>query len=167
MSNLVNLLPRKGHSQGYPISLVTLKTAPSYPSRDLQGLAPGHPEVYRLNPDLPRPPKCRGPASGSPGQDLGSGYNKGKTNPPCLLRNIWGPAPGHPEIYRVNPDLPRPPKRWGPASGSLGQDPVLDTLTFTTFRDPNYKNLRCYCHDQGQSEKNNFDISLCAYVLLE
>ena len=66
----------------------------------------GHPKVYRVNPDLPRPLKRRGPASGSPGRDLGFGSNEVKTNPPCLLRNLRGPAPWHPEVYRVNPDLP-------------------------------------------------------------
>ena len=58
----------------------------------------------------------------------GSRSNEVKTDPPCLLRNLRGPAPGHPEVYRVNPDLPRPPKRRGPVSGSPGWDPVLDTL---------------------------------------
>jgi hypothetical protein len=39
-----------------------------------------------------------------------------------------GPCPGAPCVYRVSPDLPLPPKRWCPASGSPGRDPVLDTL---------------------------------------
>ena len=51
---------------GYPISLLTPKTA----------LSPGS---YRVNPDLPRPLKLQGPASGSPGRDLGSGSNELKT----------------------------------------------------------------------------------------
>ena len=113
---------------GYPISLLIPKTAPPCPSKDLRGPAPGYPEVYRVNPDLPRPPKRRGPPSGSPGRDPNSGSNEVKTDPPCLLRNLRGPAPGHPEVYRVNPDLPRPLKCRGPASGSPGLDPVLDTL---------------------------------------
>ena len=54
---------------GYPISLLTPKTTLPCPSKDLRGPAPGHPEVYIVNPDLPRPPKRRGPASGSPGHD--------------------------------------------------------------------------------------------------
>ena len=49
-----------------------------------------HPEIYRVNPDLPRPLKHQGPASGSSGQDLGSSSNKFKTDTPCLLRNIRG-----------------------------------------------------------------------------
>ena len=51
---------------GYPISLLTPKTTPLCPSKDLRGPALGHPEVYRLNPDLPRPLKCRGPLSDWP-----------------------------------------------------------------------------------------------------
>ena len=93
---------------GYPISLVTPKTAPPCPSKDLRGPALGHPEVYRVNPDLPQPLKRQVPASGSLGRDLGSGSNEVRTDLPCLLRNLRGPAPGHPEVYRVNPDLPRP-----------------------------------------------------------
>ena len=52
---------------GYPISLVTPKTAPSCPSKDLRGPALGHPEVYRVNPD---PQNVgvhpRGPRGGTP-----------------------------------------------------------------------------------------------------
>ena len=35
---------------GYPISLLTPKTAPLCPSKDLRGPAPWHPEVYRAQP---------------------------------------------------------------------------------------------------------------------
>ena len=52
---------------GHPISLLTPKTAPPCPSKDLRGPAPGHPEVFRVNPDLPRHPKRWDPPSGSPG----------------------------------------------------------------------------------------------------
>ena len=96
-----------------PISLLTPKTAPPCPSKDLRGPAPT-PET-----------------SGSPGQDLGSGSKELKTALPCPSKDLRGPAPGTPGSYRVNPDLPRPPKRQGPASGSPGRDPVLDTLIST------------------------------------
>ena len=41
---------------------------------------------------------------------------------------------GHPEVYRVNPDLPRPQKYRGPASGSPGRDPALDTLLLSNVK---------------------------------
>ena len=52
---------------GYPISLLTPKTTPPCPSKDLQVTVAGTPRSLELNPDLPRPPKRQGPASGSPG----------------------------------------------------------------------------------------------------
>ena len=53
------------------------------------------PGSYRVTPDLPRPLKPRGPASGSPGWDLGSGSNELKTALPCPSRDLRGPAPEH------------------------------------------------------------------------
>jgi hypothetical protein len=137
----------------YPISLLTLKTAPPCPSKDLRGPAPGHPEVYRVNPDLPRPLKRRGPASGSPGQDFRSGSNEVKTDLPCLLRNLRGPAPGHPEVYRVNPDLPRPPYKasrkhtWVLSSvTSLPGCIVCNEVNYLKNLHPTYfQTYGCYC----------------------
>ena len=55
-----------------------------------------------------------------------------KPDPPCLLRNLRGPAPRHPQGQKVNPDPPRPLNLGGvPASGSPRRDPVLDTLDET------------------------------------
>ena len=48
--------------------------------------------------NLPRPLKPRGPASGSPGRDLGSGSNELKTALPCPSKDLRGPAPGHPGV---------------------------------------------------------------------
>ena len=90
---------------GYPISLLTLKTAPPCPSKDLRGPAPGHPEVYRVNPDLPRPLKRRGPASGSPGWTSGLVLMNSRLPCPVLLRTFGALPRGTPGSYRVNPDL--------------------------------------------------------------
>ena len=48
--------PRKQCRLGYPISLLTPKTAPTCPSKDLRGPVPGYPEVYRGQPrPAPKP----------------------------------------------------------------------------------------------------------------
>ena len=61
------------------------------------------------------------------------GSNEVKTDPPCLLRKLRGPAPGHPEVYKVNPD----PRNVGvSASGSPWRDPVLDTLVMAGQNNP-------------------------------
>ena len=55
---------------GYPRSLLTPKTALPCPSKNQQGPALGHPEVYRVSLDLPRPaptPKTSGSRLGVPG----------------------------------------------------------------------------------------------------
>ena len=79
------------------------------------------------------------------GRYSGSASNEVITDPPCLLRNLCGSAPGHPEVYRVNPDLPRPPKCWGPTTGSMRQDPFLDTLLKSTITGGKYGNGPSVC----------------------
>ena len=74
---------------GYPISLLTPKTAPPCPSKDLRGPALGHPEVYRVNPDLPRPPKR--PRGGT----LGLVLMKARPTRPAFL-GTFGALPGAP-----------------------------------------------------------------------
>ena len=58
------------------------------------------PRSYRVNPDLPQPPKRRGPASGSPGRDLRSGSNELKTALPCPSKDLRGPALGDLGVFK-------------------------------------------------------------------
>ena len=71
------------------------RTGKLYPNIEVDIYTPGS---YRAYPDLPRTLKRRGPVSGSPGRDFGSGSNELKTALSCPSKDLRGPAPGHPGV---------------------------------------------------------------------
>ena len=119
-------VPKSPCALGYPISLLTAKTAPPCPSKDLRGPAPGHPEVFRVNPDLPRPTKRWDPPSGSPGTPSLVQMKSTLTRPA-----FPGTFEALPRALRGLQSQPRPapsPETLGSRLGAPGRDLVLDTL---------------------------------------
>ena len=96
---------------GYPISLLTPKIASPCPFKNLWGPALGHPEVYRVNFNLPRPPKRQVPPRGRRAGTLGLVPMKSRPTRPAFSGSFG-------TLHRGLQSQPRPPKYWGPRGGT-------------------------------------------------
>ena len=118
---------KPAHTQDRPVLLRTFRALPW-----------GTPRSIDLTPDLPRPPKRQGPRGGTPSLV----QLKSRPTRPTFSGILRGPAPGHSEVYRVNPNLPGPPETSrtclgvpgaGPHSGHTRSKQFLATECFFNF----------------------------------
>ena len=112
----------KGHLLGYPISLLTPKTAPPCPSKDLRVLPRGTLRSIESSPTCPDPPNVRVPPWGPWGGTSGLALMKSRPTRPAFSGTFGAQPQSTPRSTESTPTCPIPRnirvKPWGPWGGT-------------------------------------------------